>query len=125
MKVLGIRFCSVSEEAEELASFLKDGLGLPVKEGVTAPSYEKKSGGFHGCVFPAGESWIEVWPENSGMSGGTMLQILVDDADAWAERARSNGLEPQGPLDAENERIYCLQAPTGLLITFLSKHSVN
>ena len=31
MKVLGIRFCSVSSEAEPLADFL-DGLGMPRKD---------------------------------------------------------------------------------------------
>jgi len=30
MQVLGIRFCSVSAEAEEVANFLGGGLGLPV-----------------------------------------------------------------------------------------------
>ena len=32
MKVLGIRFCSVSGEAEKLAVFLRDGLGLPARD---------------------------------------------------------------------------------------------
>ena len=70
---------------------------------------------------PAGDSWIEVWPEGPGMPAGIMLQIVVDDADAWAERARANGLKPQGPTDAHGERIYYLQAPGGLPIAFQSR----
>lgn len=115
MKVLGIRFCSVSDEAEKLAGFLRNGLGLPV-----APARDEAEA-FQGAVFPAGESWIEIWPEAPGMTAGIMLQIVVDDADAWAERARANGLEPHGPTDAHGERIYFLQAPTGLPVTFQSK----
>lgn len=116
MKVLGIRFCTVSKQAEQLAGFLKDGLGLPETDmGVTGDD-------FMGAVFPAGEhSWIEMWPESEHMPATTMLQIVVDDADAWAEQAKSNGLEPHGPTDAHGERIYYLQGPDGLPISFQSK----
>ena len=90
MKVNAIRFCSVSAHAPELARFLGEGLGLPPLEGGPSSGDE-----FTGAVFPAGDSWIEVWPEGPGMPAGIMLQIVVDDADAWAERARANGLKPQ------------------------------
>lgn len=50
-----------------------------------------------------------------------MLQIVVDDADPWAERAREGGLEPQDPTDAHGERIYFLQAPGDLPVSFQSK----
>ena len=117
MKFLGIRFCSVTPDGEQLAMFLSDGLGLPQAEmGSHAPSTE-----FAGAVFPAGESWIEVWEDSPEMPPGIMLQIVVDDADAWAARARKNGLEPQGPTDAHGERIYYLQAPGGLAVSFQSK----
>ena len=116
MKVNAIRFCSVSAQAPELARFLGEGLGLPPLEG-GPPSGDE----FTGAVFPAGDSWIEVWPEGPGMPAGIMLQIVVDDADAWAERARANGLDPQGPTDAHGERIYYLQAPGGLPIAFQSR----
>jgi len=116
VKVLGIRFCSVSGQAPELASFFQEGLGLPAQE-----MAEQAEGAFPGAVFPAGESWIEVWAEGPKMPACTMLQIVVDDADAWAERARENGLEPHGPMDAHGERIYFLQAPTGLPVTFQSR----
>ncbi len=115
MKVLGIRFCSVSPHAEELSKFLGKGLGLPQRE------MGGSSSEFSGAVFPAGESWIEMWPEGPGMPGGIMLQIVVDDSDAWAENARRNGLEPKGPEDAHGERIYYLQAPGGLAVSFQSK----
>ena len=115
MKVLGIRFCSVSSQAEEIAKFLGSGLGMPERK------IAEEGAPFGGAVFPAGESWIEVWPEAPGMSAGIMLQIVVDDADAWAENARSNGLDPSGPMDAHGERIYYLKAPGGLAIAFQSK----
>jgi len=54
------------------------------------------------------------------MPAGIMLQIVVDDADAWAENARKNGLEPSGPIDDHGERIYYLKAPGGLPISFQS-----
>ena len=58
------------------------------------------------------------------MPACTMLQLVVDDADAWAARARENGLDPHGPMDAHGERIYFLQAPTGLPVTFQSRREV-
>lgn len=117
MEVLGIRFCSVTAEAESLASVL-DSLGLPRREvseaGETGPSP------FPGAVFPAGSGWIEVWPEGPELPAGILLQIVVDDATAFAAHAKKNGLDPQGPVDAHGERIYFLQAPSGLPITFQS-----
>lgn len=115
MEVLGIRFCSVTDEAEALAGFLGNGLGLPERHMPT------DSDSFQGAVFPAGESWIEIWPEGPQMPAGIMLQIVVDDADAWAAQARANGLEPEGPMDAHGERIYFLKAPSGLPVSFQSR----
>ena len=123
MKVLGIRFCSVTTEAEALARFLGPaGLGLPQQE---MPEVEVE--GFPGAIFPVGEvsparegSWVEIWKDGPGMPGGLMLQIVVDDADAWAANARANGLEPEGPMDAYGERIYFLKAPGGLSVSFQS-----
>lgn len=121
MRVLGIRFCSVSPQAREFAEFL-DALGLPRQpfpemEGVAEDA-------FLGAVFPAdssaGSTWIELWEPAEGMHEGVMLQIVVDDADAFAERARAHGLDPRGPMDAHGERIYYLKAPTGLPVTFQS-----
>lgn len=117
MNVLAIRFCSVSPEAEPLARFL-DALGLPRRpfEAGELPGGE----GFNGAIFPAGSSWIEVWPAGEGMPPGVMLQVVVDDADAFAEHARQHGLQPEGPMDAHGERIYFVQAPGGLQISFQS-----
>lgn len=115
MQVLGIRFCSVSADAEDLAGFLGGGFGLPERK------MTEDGAPFSGAVFPAGESWIEVWPETPEMPAGIMLQIVVDDADAWAENARKDGLEPSGPIDDHGERIYYLKAPGGLPISFQSK----
>jgi len=121
MKVLGIRFCTVSADGEKLAEFLEKGLGLPTADREAARSDAQEPAEFRGRVFPAGESWVEIWPEGPGMPRGVILQIVVDDADAWAERARANGLDPQGPTDAHGERIYYLQAPTGLPVSFQSR----
>ena len=115
MKILGIRHCAVSEAAEEFAGLL-DALGLE-----RMPFDDGNGGGFSGAIFPAGSSWIELWPAGDGMPTGTMLQIVVDDADAFAAHARQNGLEPKGPTDAHGERIYFLAAPGGMNISFQSK----
>ena len=114
MEVLGIRFCAVSTEAEALAGFLGSGLGLPERE------LNYQGDGFGGAVFPAGSSWIEVWKNGPQMPEGVMLQIVVDDADAFAAHAKSNGLEPSGPMDAHGERIYFIEAPGGLQMSFQS-----
>ncbi len=115
MKVLGIRYCAVDPEARSLATFF-DRLGLTRREMGDDDSAE-----FSGAVFPAGDSWIELWPDGPDMPAGTMLQVVVDDADAFAENAKQNGLEPQGPMDAHGERIYFIGTPTGLQMSFQSK----
>ncbi len=115
MKVLGIRFCQVSSESEAFANFLGDGLGWHAKDiGMDGDT-------FGGAVFPAGDSWVELWPSNDPNSSMTMLQLVVDDADAFAENARKNGLDPQGPTDAHGERIYMITAPGGMAMSFQSK----
>ena len=118
MKVLGIRFCSVSEESEAMANFLgASGLGLPARD-------MGESDGFSCAVFPAGsDSWMEFWPVMDGFDPMIMLQIVVDDADAFAAHARENGLDPKGPTDAHGERIYMLNGPGGLQMSFQSKRT--
>lgn len=113
MKVLGIRFCAVAEEAVPMSEFFTKGLGLP----------ERDLGGdadtFSGCVIPAGEaSWIEIWQKGEDMPAGFMLQIVVDDADAVAANAKANGVEVQGPMEAHGEKIYFAVAPGGLSVSF-------
>lgn len=118
MNVLGIRFAVVNKEAQALAEFLGEkGLGLPDQDLGMGDAE-----GFFGAVFPAGaHSWIEMWQEGEGMEATIMLHIVTDNADAWAEQAKANGLNPHGPTDAHGERIYYLQGPGGLPIAFLSK----
>jgi hypothetical protein len=117
MQVLAIRCCHVSPEAQAIAETLK-ALGLPQRslEDVFPPG----TPGFLGAIFPAGTSWVEVWPQGPGMPAGTMLQVVVDDADAFAAHARGNGLAPEGPTDAHGERIYFLKLPGGLQMSFQS-----
>ncbi len=115
MKILGIRFCAVTQEAEALSKFF-DSLGLTRGAGQECSSEDA----FSGAIFTAGSSWIEVWQQSQHMRPGVMLQVVVDDADAFAEHARQNGLEPHGPLDAHGERIFSLDAPAGLQVSFQS-----
>ena len=124
MKVLGIRFCKVAkkEDAEGLAALLgENGLGLKAND-------LGESAAFQGAVFPVDEagakgfgSWIEIWPAGENMPEMTMLQIVVDDADAYAEQAKKIGVDVKGPDDAHGERIYYLEGPGGLPIAFQSK----
>lgn len=118
MKLIGIRFCQVAEpdEAVGLAAMLR-ALGLPEQE------LTEQGAATGGAVFPtaSGESWAEIWPAAEGMPSGTMLQFVVDDAHAFADHAKSQGLSPQGPMEAHGETIYFLTAPGGLPISFQSK----
>jgi hypothetical protein len=115
MKVLGIRFCTVTDQADGMLDFFETGLGLPRRALPTGGAPEVPGG-----IFPAGESWIEVWGEMEGMPACTMLQIVVDDADAMATHARAKGLGVHGPVDAHGERIYYATAPNGLPVSFQS-----
>ena len=112
MKVLSLRYCTISPESESLCQFYQ-ALGLASKPDSDATV---KQGG----IFLAGDSWIEIWPEGEGMPAGTMLQIVVDDADAFAEHAKSQGLNPQGPVEAHGEKIYFIEAPNGMPVSFQS-----
>lgn len=112
-----IRFCAITPEADQLVEFLGLGLGFPC---LARPLLPTDPDSPKGGLFPAGESRVEVWPEGEGIPAGIMLQVVVDDADAVAAVARSQGLEPQGPMEANGERIYYLLAPGGLAMTFQS-----
>jgi|FLOH01.1.fsa_nt_gi hypothetical protein len=117
MEVQSIRFCAISAEAAQLVEFLGLGLGLPcIAKPLLADDPESPQGG----VFPAGASRIEVWPEGAGMPQGIMLQVIVDDAHAFAAHAKANGLEIKGPLSADGECIYFALAPGGLALTIQS-----
>lgn len=118
VKVLGFRFCTVSPEASNLAAFF-DAIGFerhPLEFGS-----DPEDDSFAGAVFAAGDSWLAMWPPGADMPLGMMLQVVVDDADAFAARAREQGLNPAGPSDTQGKRIYFLQAPTGLQISIQSR----
>lgn len=113
MKVLGIRFCAVADEAQEMSTFFTKGLGLPERD------LGDDGGDFSGCVIPAGSSsWVEIWQKGENMPAGLMLQLVVDDADAIAANARANGIDVQGPMEAHGEKIYFAVAPGGLSVSF-------
>lgn len=136
MQVLGMRFCKVAhkDDARALADLFGK-LGLSARPlggdpgsagtGSTSGSTSGSASGFNGAVFPIehnGEnSWIEIWPAGAMMPEMTMLQIIVDDADAYADHARQHGLDVKGPDDAHGERIYYLEGPGGLPIAFQSR----
>lgn len=117
MALLGIRFAHVAKpaDAEGIAEAFR-GLGL-------SPKNFPEAEGFPGAIFTTDDqkSWAEFWHAGEGMPEGSMLQLVVDDADAMAEQARNSGLSPQGPMDAHGERIYFLTLPGGLQISFQSK----
>lgn len=112
MKVLGIRFCAVAEEAIPMSEFFTKGLGLAERD-------LGEGEGFQGCIIPAADSsWVEIWQKGEDMPAGLMLQIVVDDADAVAANAKENGVEVQGPMEAHGEKIYFAVAPGGLSVSF-------
>lgn len=121
MKVIGHRFVHVAsrEDAKGFNAMLQNlgisPIDLEAKLGESASAFE-------GNVYEAGSdiSLIQIWAEGEGMPAGTMLQIIVDDADAFAAHARSNSLEPQGPFEMHGERVYMLSAPDGLPVSFQS-----
>ncbi|MEO1167409.1 MAG: hypothetical protein AAFW97_01730 [Pseudomonadota bacterium] len=120
MTILGIRFCTVKpeQEARDLASFLgPNGWNFAQRD-----MGEGEGDAFQGAVFPAGEaSWTEIWAASEHMSETTMLHIIVDNADRYAEQAKANGVTVNGPMDMHGERIYFSEAPGGLQIAVLSK----
>ncbi len=120
MTVLGIRFCTVKpfDEAKALQGFFGDsGWGFAERD-----MGGGEGDGFSGAVFPAGEaSWTEIWTAGEGMPEGIMLHIVVDNADAYSEQAKANGLAVQGPIDMHGERIYFSEAPGGMNVAVLSK----
>lgn len=115
MKALSLRFVQVSPEAAALLKVL-DGLGLPR---VALPP-EVAEAGFSGGIVTVGESWVEVWQASPEMPAHTMLQIVVDDADAFAAHARAQGLAPEGPAEMHGEKVYFLKAGD-LPVSFQSK----
>ena len=125
MKILGMRFCRVArkDDAAGLADMFEK-LGLSARD-LGAQKSGEPGGDFQGAVFPIEHneenSWIEVWPAGEMMPEMTMLQIIVDDADAFAAEGRKNGLDVKGPDDAHGERIYYLEGPGGLPVSFQSR----
>ena len=117
MEVKSIRFCAISPESDKLVEFLGLGLGFPC---IAKPLKDNDPESPQGGVFPAGDSWIEIWPEGEGMPQGVMLQVIVDNADEYAEHAKANGIEIKGPMQANGERIYFALAPGGLALTIQS-----
>ncbi|MEM6413757.1 MAG: hypothetical protein AAF720_03780 [Pseudomonadota bacterium] len=124
MKLLGMRFCRVAagDTAEGLADMFRK-LGITEREMAPPPGVAADM--FTGAVFPISDneenSWIEIWPSGEGMPEMVMLQLVVDDADAFAEHARKNGLDPKGPDVAHGEKIFYLAGPGGMPISFQSR----
>lgn len=113
MQVLGIRFSSVTPHAEPLERFFR-ALGMDTTDD------DAGDDAFPGAVFAAGESRVEVLPHGPQQPEGLTLQVLVDDADRFAEHARACGLAPHGPVDVGSERTYFLIAPGGLRVSLQS-----
>lgn len=126
MKVLGHRFCYVGEKGLAL-DFSKTLAALGMNIGQVFAQNMLESAGlkdddFSGAIFKIDDdSWIEIWAEMEGVPRGIMLQLIVDDADAFATHAKKNGLAPEGPVSAHGEKIYYLIPKSGLAISFQSK----
>jgi hypothetical protein len=118
MELKSIRFCAISPQADELVEFLGLGLGFPC---VARPLKDGDPESPQGGIFHAGDgSWIEVWPEGENMPQGVMLQVVVDEADDFAEHAKANGIRMRGPMEANGEKIYFALGPGGLALTIQS-----
>ncbi|MFD2670168.1 VOC family protein [Marinicrinis sediminis] len=113
MKLIGIRYVDVVEEQEKMAAFFEKQLGL-------GNAWDQQEL-FQGSIYKAGDSWMEFWQKSDQMPAGAMLQLIVDDANAFAEHARQNGLSPHGPVTQHGEIIYYLTAPNGMPVTLQSK----
>ncbi len=123
MKLLGHRLSFVGEEAQALAlSKTLLALGIEPKAIYSKQMTDTAAladDDFSGAIFGADDiNWIEFWAELEGVPKGFMVQLIVDDADAFAAHARSQGLDPQGPVEAHGEKIYYLFTPIGLPISF-------
>ncbi len=125
MKVLGHRFCYVGEKpfAIDFSKTLA-ALGMDIGQVFSQNMLEAKElqdDDFSGAIFKVDDvSWVEIWAEMPGVPKGIMLQLIVDDADAFAENAKNNGLKPEGPVEAHGEKIYYLVPASGLPISFQS-----
>lgn len=51
------------------------------------------------------------------------MQIVVDEADEFAEFARARGVSMQGPTLEHGEKIYFFTAPNGMQMSIQSKDS--
>lgn len=126
MKVLAHRFCYVGEKFLAL-DFSKTlaALGVEIGQVFTQNMLESQSlndEDFSGAIFKIDDdAWIEVWSEMPNVPKGIMLQLVVDDADEFANNAKKNGLNPDGPVVSHGEKIYYLVPKSGLPISFQSK----
>ncbi len=123
MKLLGHRLSFVGTDEQSLAmTKILASLGLEPRNIYSKQMLETEhlsDDDFSGAVFAADDiNWIEIWSELPNLPKGFMLQLIVDDADAFADHARQNGLDPQGPVEANGEKIYYLMTPIGLPISF-------
>lgn len=113
MTIKSIRFCQVNEDNAEMVKFFDD-LGLSKKS-------DCDSADFPGAVFLAGDNWIEQWQSGDSMPSGTMLQLEVDDAEAYAERLKSSEYQVFGPMEQHGEKMFFVTAPNGLQLSILHK----
>ncbi|MCB9915798.1 MAG: hypothetical protein H6828_11735 [Planctomycetes bacterium] len=117
MRPRSLRLCAITPQADALVEFLGLGLGFEC-EAKELPGVPNAPTG--GLFATASGSRIEVWPEGEGLPAGLMLQVEVEDADAVAAHAKLQGLDPKGPFETADERMYYLLAPGGLAMTVVS-----
>ena len=104
----------VSEQAEVVARFYRDTLGVPLEDeqhegGGEALHFACTLGDLHFAVHPT-----ENWPyaEETGR-GGIRIAFRIQDADADAARFRGRGQDFEGPVDEGWSKMLRLRDPDG------------
>ncbi|KGX93042.1 hypothetical protein N781_13295 [Pontibacillus halophilus JSM 076056 = DSM 19796] len=112
MKVLGYRHVTISDQSNEMVDFFENKLGL-------TNEWDNREG-YEGGIFKSGNSWLEYWQSGKALSPTIMLQLVVDDADEFAQFAKHRELDLHGPIVEHGEKIYSLTAPNGMPMTIQS-----
>ena len=102
----------ISPNAEELARFYKDVLGLPledeVHEGVPL-HYACELGGIHFAIHPA-EGWPGVATRDAQ---SPVIALRTSDANAVAQRLAAHGYQAVGPYDHGFAQLVTFRDPDG------------
>ena len=102
----------ISPDAEALARFYRDGLGLALEEEVhegVPTHYACELGGVHFAIHPA-EGWPGVATRNAQ---SPVIALRTSDVEAVARRLRDHGFEALGPYDHGFAQVVTFRDPDG------------